>query len=329
MTKYSSPYSPHSLIIKTTFDIVREKNFNIRGEYKTMKILVLGGTRFFGMKTVEQLIEKNHEVTIATRGNTEHPFGNQVNHIILDVQDNTHAGWKEIVEKQWDAVFSNITYTKEDAELLIDKFTNITDHVYFTSSMAVYSGDKDGYVEEDFDPKSYEIEPNIEVNYGEGKRQAEQVLFTKAPFAVTSFRFPIVLDEDDYTKRLHYYVEKAIKDEKIYFKKADVKVNYVKGTTAADSIVWAIENQKEGIYNVSSADAITIATFVEWLDEAVSNAISVEYSDKETSPFSTAHDQYLISDKIAGEGFKLSNLKDWLKPLIKVLVAEMKKDYAN
>src|SRR5699024_11983239 len=42
----------------------------------------------------------------------------------------------------------------------------------------------------------------IEVGYGEGKRQAEQVLFTKAPFEVTAYRFPIVLDLDDYTKRL-------------------------------------------------------------------------------------------------------------------------------
>lgn len=295
-----------------------------------MNILVLGGTRFFGMKTVKLLIEKNHNVTIATRGTTEHPFGNQVSHIILDVEDKAHDGWDEVLENEWDAVFSNITYRKEDAELLTDKLSEVTDHVYFTSSMAVYSGDKDGYKESDFDPYSYKVDPSKDVDYGEGKRQAEESLFTDAPFAVTSFRFPIVLDEDDYTERLHFYVKKAVAGEIIYFKKPDVKINYVKGTKAAESIVWAIENQKEGIYNVSSSDAITVETFIEWLNEAVSEEVTVEYSDaNESSPFSTSHDQYLISDKIASEGFELSNLEDWLKPLIKLLVAEAKGDYAN
>lgn len=36
-----------------------------------MKILVFGGTRFFGKKLVERLVSEGHEVTIGTRGKTE------------------------------------------------------------------------------------------------------------------------------------------------------------------------------------------------------------------------------------------------------------------
>ena len=39
-----------------------------------MKILVLGGTRFFGIHMVNDLIEKGHEVTLATRGITPDYF---------------------------------------------------------------------------------------------------------------------------------------------------------------------------------------------------------------------------------------------------------------
>ena len=39
-----------------------------------MKILVLGGTRFFGIHMVNDLIEKGHEVTIATRFRFQNPF---------------------------------------------------------------------------------------------------------------------------------------------------------------------------------------------------------------------------------------------------------------
>ena len=35
-----------------------------------MKILVIGGTRYFGIHMVHKLLEQGHEVTIATRGKT-------------------------------------------------------------------------------------------------------------------------------------------------------------------------------------------------------------------------------------------------------------------
>ena len=288
-------------------------------------ILVLGGTRFFGMKAVESLLDNGHRVTIATRGNTPHPFGEKVEHIILDASDSAHSGWAEVAKQKWDAVFNNVLYTKEDAKLMIEKFKDLTDRFYFTSSMAVYSGDKDGYEETDFEPMTYEIDETIEVNYGEGKRQAEAVLYTEAPFNVTAFRFPIVLDTDDYTERLHFYIEKALNDQTIYFNNLASKVNYVKGTTAADSIVWAIENNKAGIYNISSIDAVTLGTLMDWIAEAVNKPIDlVEMKTfEDPSPFNTAHDQYLISEKIHLEGFELKKLDEWMKPLIVALITQL------
>ena len=285
------------------------------------KILVIGGTQFFGQKAVEKLLKHGHQVTIATRGNKPLPFDDLVDHITLDARDEKHQGWEEVTKQNWEAVFDNVCYTKEDAEILIKKLVDITEQLYFTSSMAVYTGAKDGYKEKDFDPLTYKIDPSMQVDYGEGKRQAETILFTKAPFKVTAFRFPIVLDTDDYTERLHFYVEKALNDETIYFENESYKVNYVKGTKAAEAIVWAIENEKEGIFNVSSKDAITIGTLMDWLKEGVEKSIHVEYTDEKVmnSPFSVSHDQYLISDKVAAEGFSLEKLEDWLKPLIKAI----------
>ncbi len=49
-----------------------------------MKILVLGGTRFFGVHLVCALLEDGHEVTIATRGRTPDSFGSQVSRIVVD-----------------------------------------------------------------------------------------------------------------------------------------------------------------------------------------------------------------------------------------------------
>ena len=52
-----------------------------------MKILVLGGTRFFGIHMVRALLEKGQDVTIATRGLTPDDFGDKVKRIIFQRTD--------------------------------------------------------------------------------------------------------------------------------------------------------------------------------------------------------------------------------------------------
>lgn len=49
-----------------------------------MKILVIGGTRFFGIHMIKELLAKGHDVTIATRGNASDAFGDSVERIIIE-----------------------------------------------------------------------------------------------------------------------------------------------------------------------------------------------------------------------------------------------------
>lgn len=48
------------------------------------KVLVLGGTRYFGRELVKNLIERGNDVTVGTRGVTEDEFGDKVNRIKID-----------------------------------------------------------------------------------------------------------------------------------------------------------------------------------------------------------------------------------------------------
>ena len=61
------------------------------------KILVFGGTRFFGKALVQRLINKGHEVTIATRGQTKDEFGPSVKRIIVD-RENKESLIEEYIE---------------------------------------------------------------------------------------------------------------------------------------------------------------------------------------------------------------------------------------
>ncbi len=46
-----------------------------------MKILALGGSRFFGKKLVSKLLDAGHSVTVANRGNLDDGFGNRVSRV--------------------------------------------------------------------------------------------------------------------------------------------------------------------------------------------------------------------------------------------------------
>lgn len=48
-----------------------------------MKILILGGTAFFGRRLVHFLIQDGHDITVATRGQTKDDFGERVKRYVL------------------------------------------------------------------------------------------------------------------------------------------------------------------------------------------------------------------------------------------------------
>ena len=81
-----------------------------------MKILVVGGTRFFGIPMVNALLKKQHDVTIATRGNSKISFDGEVSQVIFDKTD------PESVR----AALGNQTF-----DLIIDKIAYSSNEVYF------------------------------------------------------------------------------------------------------------------------------------------------------------------------------------------------------
>lgn len=76
-----------------------------------MKILVLGGTRFFGIDMVNALLENGHDVTLAIRGNTKAVFGLRVSYIFLDRHDEASVK-AELGGKYFDVVIDKIAYVQ-------------------------------------------------------------------------------------------------------------------------------------------------------------------------------------------------------------------------
>ena len=80
-----------------------------------VKILVLGGTRFFGVPMVKRLAQC-HEVTIATRGITADSFGNSVSRIILERSDESSIR-EALKGAEFDVIIDKTAYSSNDVKL--------------------------------------------------------------------------------------------------------------------------------------------------------------------------------------------------------------------
>ncbi len=292
-----------------------------------MNILVLGGTRFFGKKLVELCIENGHDVTILTRGQSGNPFGTAVKQLIVN-RDDRDALENALAHTTWDIVYDNICYSPNEAHTVCELLKGKTKKLVFTSTLSTYEVDCKMKKEEDFDPYHYQIlmGDRNEFSYGEGKRQAEAVLFKEASFPVVAVRFPIVMGEHDYTRRLHFHVERILHDQPISLPNIDAQMSYITDEEAANFLYFAGMTPIEGPYNATASGAMSLKELLALIEEKSGKRakISLVGGDEESqSPYGVPADWYMTNAKAEKAGFTFSQLHDWLPKLVNTLVKQL------
>lgn len=288
------------------------------------KMLVFGGTRFFGQKVVHHFLELGYDITIATRGHSQDDLGNTVKRVIIDRSDANHPVWDLLGSNHWDIVFDNISFNWQDSKIICDKLTDVG-HYLFTSSLAVYSGTAPatGYVETDFDPASYTLDHTSQPDYAEGKRQCEHYLTTHYPGMMTFLRLPVVLDNDDYTERLHYYVRKALAHEPINFHQKDGRFSFVEASEIPLMIAFIVEKQLTGPLNLASEEIYTTQDLLSRLLSGTElSDLNVTYESEEPLSPLGKYDQPLTPAYLASQGYPTSQLDDWFPQLIRSLTIQ-------
>lgn len=290
-------------------------------------ILVLGGTRFFGQKLVELLVEDGHQVTIITRGKSGNPFGDKVEHIIAD-RTKKEDLVKVVDGRAFDIVYDNICFSPNEAIDVCEVFNGKIDKLVFTSTLSTYEIDGKEKAEADFDPYHYDIQmgDSNDFSYGEGKRQAEAVFFKHAQFPVVAVRLPIVMGEDDYTRRLHFHVERVAKGEPIGFVNMEAEMSYFQATEAALFLKWAGMTEAEGPYNATANGKVSLSELMKLVEKATGKTakVSLEGNDEIRSPYAVPMSWYMSNEKARKEGFQFTDLHDWLNPLVENIAKEYK-----
>jgi peroxiredoxin/nucleoside-diphosphate-sugar epimerase len=204
-----------------------------------MKILVLGGTAFFGRRLVRLLLRDGHDVTIATRGQTPDDFGNAVTRIIVD-RTNRDAMMGAFANCHYDIVYDQICFNPQDAKIAVEAFGDRVKRYILTSSMAVYNSKDTEITEDDFMPEQYSYDLEVEkYDYAEGKRQAEAYFFRNATFPVVAVRVAMVVSgTDDYTGRFDYYVKHVAEHKSIGVLESEHPITYVTAWDAAEFLLF-------------------------------------------------------------------------------------------
>ncbi len=243
-----------------------------------MRILVLGGTRFFGLELVHRLAAEGHQVTILTRGLTEAPLPPSVERLVGDRQK--AASLREAIgSRTWDVVVDNIGFTAEDARLAVDVFAGQTRRFLFTSTAAVYSclqGLVNPYREEDTERLPERAHPDP---YGYGKLCAERVLqqaYRERSFPVTIVRLPIVIGPRDHTLRAYsYWVRLKDRAPLILPDGGRISWRFIYSKDVVRAFLRLLEEERAvgQVYNIAQEEIISVREFVKLSAEILGTGV--------------------------------------------------------
>ncbi len=285
-----------------------------------MKILVLGGTRFFGTHLVKSLIEEGHDIIVATRGNQDFSFKNQVRfekadrHNLDDLKRLATLG-------PFDLIYDQVCMSAKNAHDSCVAFNGKCKRYIFTSTGSVYNPENDiDLFEYYFEQEKYPInlEDTNPYNYQEAKRQAEAIFSQLAPFGVVMVRFPIVLGKDDYTNRLKFHVDAVKNQTEIFFPNLETKMGFIQSHDAGKFLNYIGKHTFTGALNAVASGYISLGDMMKMIEEKAGKKAQYAKEATETnhSPFGFDRDFMMPNKMAVAKGFEFENLHYFLPELI-------------
>lgn len=275
------------------------------------KVLILGGTKYFGKKTVTLLLGEGHEIMVASRRQLP-----EVGYILLDRKDTNSLD--NALKWDCDFIIDFINYSGPDSEKLLDalqrKKTKIplihisTTYVYGNPSEL---GGKNVFKEEDFNANLFKpIDRDFpDISYIEGKQSAEHKLAISGMLELCILRFPIIVGSDDTTKRTQYF--RKLQDSNRFFEPYSKggRISLISVSSAASVIKGMIARFTPGTYNVANPSFLNQIE----IGNLLGNSKNVEYQcSSENSPFYSKNDMLIDTSKIVSLGYTLPKIEDEL-----------------
>ncbi|MCM1373640.1 MAG: NAD-dependent epimerase/dehydratase family protein [Muribaculum sp.] len=280
-----------------------------------MNILVIGGTRFFGIHMVNELLTQGHDITIATRGKAADEYGDRVRRIVIERTSETSMK-NALGDKRYDVVIDKIAYCSNDVKYVMEAVD--CEKYILMSSTSVYEPKRIDTVESDFDGSSKELIwcDRKDFSYEELKRQAECALWQKySDRNWIAVRYPFVIGKDDYTKRLLYYVEHTMKSIPMNIDHLDHQMGYICSEEAGKFMAFLADKDIRGAINGSSRGTISIREIIEYVEKKTGTKAVIDKTG-ENAPYNGEPEYSINTEKAESLGFRFSKLQDWIYELL-------------
>jgi nucleoside-diphosphate-sugar epimerase len=303
-----------------------------------MKILVIGGTRFFGYHIVQRLLADGHDVTLFNRGQTPDDLGDRVRRVKGDRND--RRDFRQKLEKEkFDVAVDMIAFVAEDSRSAVETLNGKVGHFFHISTGSVYIVTRDfpcPLQEKDFDR---EIIPRPTKNgewwdYGFHKRKCEEILrqaYEKHRFPATILRLPIVMGERDYTLRAYSYFLRLEDGKPVVLPDGGLNAfTHIYQDDIARTVSGNLLNSRAHgqAYNLAQQEIVTLRSFVRAAARILGR--NPEFVDIPTwvldgtglgtsfSPFSMRRPFILSTEKARRDlGFSSTAFETWLRKTIR------------
>lgn len=235
-----------------------------------MKILILGGTGFFGKETAGLLYKGGNEVTVFSR---RCPVDGLPLDIVQSRGDRTvEIDLARMAVKPWDVVIDNICYTAEDAQKAVRVFNGRTGLYIFTSSASVYSALQGASapfreIQTELLPARTGLANKPYYAYAAGKYEAEKVFldaFKGKKFPAIIVRPPVVIGPGDPTLRAYSYWLRLSDGGPLILPNPSVSARYVfsKDLARAFKLLIYAKDLYGQAFNFGDSSVITLEDFV-------------------------------------------------------------------
>jgi nucleoside-diphosphate-sugar epimerase len=243
-----------------------------------MRVLVIGGTRFVGRATVEELLRRGDAVTVLHRGRTPNPFGERVEEIRADRQDPTAlrtalAGqsYEGVVDVAYDVAAGT---GGAAIESLIGALAPSAPRYVYVSSASIYR--KLGMGTREDDPRASDP---YEGDYPKNKAQAEEAVeraHRGGRITGTIVRPVFIYGPYDPIPRERWFWDRIVAGRPVIVPEQGGTIFH---WTAASDVGWmaaeSLRNPKAAgeAFNVAEAEPISHAAWVDRLAEAAGRSV--------------------------------------------------------
>lgn len=279
-----------------------------------MKVLIIGGNRFVGLRLGMELDrDKNFDLTVVNRtGQSPH-----LKRAAIYKGDRRNLALSG-VGKDWDVVVDFANFSDVDTQSALDHFGNIGRYIHI-STVSIYD-EGPNQKEDRFDPSKWSLSTpvNHDNPYQDGKRRAEAIFAQKAKFPVSMVRFPFMLGPDDYTGRLEFHIDRVVKNQTLFIPNLSARISMIHAEDACGFLKWSIDKTFTGPVNVASEVPIRLSEMLREIEvRSGQRPLMVQGpTPQNRSPYGPDNDWYINCDLMKKLGYQTRPIKDWLGDLI-------------